>query len=91
MSSSGNYIDLKKFNSQIQKSYLCINGGTMNGNINMSCNDITNINQIVFCDGSFIDSSGTIVLNLSSIPTTNPNNEGQLWRDASGNLKISLG
>ena len=36
-------------------------------------------------------SGESVILNYDEIPSTDPNNEGQVWRDSNGFLKISSG
>lgn len=36
-------------------------------------------------------SGENVILNYDTIPSTDPNNEGQVWRDSNGFLKISSG
>ena len=60
-----NYNQLKTLQEKINKLYVCKSGDTMTGNLNMSCNNILNIQDISLCNG------GNILMNCGNIRTIN--------------------
>jgi len=60
-----NYNQLKTLQEKINKLYVCKSGDTMTGNLNMSCNNIINIQDISLCNG------GNILMNCGNIRTIN--------------------
>jgi hypothetical protein len=76
------YNQLKGFQEKLRGVYVCRNGDSMTGNLNMTCNDILNVTNVSFCDGGKIigdielsgnlivdnlDISGTLNLNCNNI------------------------
>lgn len=66
------YNDFKSFNHIIKDVYVCKSGDSMSGNLDMTCNDIKNVNSLSFCDGTNIgegnlDISGNLSVNCNLI------------------------
>lgn len=55
----GTYLGYKSFQEKIKGLYVCKSGDTMTGDLNMSCNDITNVSNLSFCE------NGTIIGDVS--------------------------
>ena len=61
-----NYNQLKTLQEKINKLYVCKSGDTMTGNLNMSCNNILNINSITFCDPVNLNNNVMLFSDISS-------------------------
>lgn len=48
------YNQFKMFQEKINGVYVCRNGDSMTGNLNMNCNEITHLNNLRFCDNTYI-------------------------------------
>jgi hypothetical protein len=49
------YNDFKNFKDLIKGVYVCKDGDTITGDIDMTCNDILNIKNLLFCDAGKIN------------------------------------
>lgn len=93
--SSGNYatyLGYKSFQEKIKGLYVCKSGDTMTGDLNMSCNDITNVSIISACENGalqiqtngtnvfIIDTSGNISMPNLPISSTGLSS-GTIWRN----------
>jgi hypothetical protein len=73
MKDSSDYIKYKSFQEKLSKLYLCKSGGSMSGNINMTCNDITNVRNLAFCNNNYVMTFGEFSSNnqLVDLPSIN--------------------
>jgi hypothetical protein len=51
-SNYNNYTQFKSFQEKIKGVYVCKSGDSMTGNLSMSCNEILNVENISFCNGT---------------------------------------
>lgn len=49
------YNEYKGFEEKLRKLYVCKNGDSMTGDLNMKCNDLINVKNINLCDGAKIN------------------------------------
>lgn len=69
------YYNYKTFEKQLKRLYLCSSGDKMTGNLDMDCNNINSVNEIIFCNGNTFDGSfnisGNFLLNTGDTMTGN--------------------
>lgn len=63
MSSYNNYLSNKLLLKPFSTYFVCKTGDKMSGDLNMSCNDLKNVDNISFCDGSTINSGASLLFN----------------------------
>lgn len=75
MKDSSEYTKYKTFQEKLTKLYLCKSGGSMSGNINMTCNDITNIRNLTFCNNNYVMTFGEFSSNNQLVDLPSINNQ----------------
>jgi hypothetical protein len=65
-----NYNQIKTLQEKLNKTYVCKSGDAMTGNLNMTCNNILNVNNLTFCDPNNVNNN---VMNFNNFTSNTQN------------------
>lgn len=80
------YNQVKTLNEIMSKTFLCLTGGTMKGDIDFDCNKIIDIQGIHFCNNSFIGEGNSFDISTNEVVKVIQNSQENFKIDTDGNF-----